>query len=119
MEGRTVSTRRWSDAHETIGRDAGARGGKPQGRRIRGAVGGDSCVRLTSGRTDGNAKRHGGGPSTMGRPATARPPAVPSSPVPPWRTSDGGRYAPVDHGWSRKYVRGGVLSQTRCYLNTR
>src|SRR5499427_6839370 len=73
-----------------------------QGRRIRGVVGGDSRVRLASGRTAGNATRHGGGPSTMGRPATAR---LPSQAVRPdvadlrW-----GRYAPVDHRCQEKVV---------------
>ena len=85
-----------SDAHETIGRDAGARGGKPQSRRIRGAVGSDSRVRLASGRKDGNAKRHGGGC----RPWDAQPPRVlqPSQAV---RSRRGGRQMEgVMHLWT-------------------
>jgi hypothetical protein len=57
------------------------RGGSgPPDRRMRGVVGGNSRVRLASGRTDGNAKRHGDGPSAMRRPSHRAPPASLSNP---------------------------------------
>src|SRR5439155_23445277 len=79
----------------------------PHVRCMLGVVGGDSRVRLSSGRTDGNAKTNGGSPSAMRRPSHRSPPSLPKPPVPTWRASDGWRYAPVDNGCQEK--NGGVV----------